>query len=40
MTGVGRDLEDRIVPRSADADDADVDINSDEERLLLLHLTY
>ncbi|KAJ9551222.1 hypothetical protein OSB04_015267 [Centaurea solstitialis] len=28
---VGRDLEDRIVPRSADADDADVDINSDEE---------
>ncbi|KVI02372.1 hypothetical protein Ccrd_019365 [Cynara cardunculus var. scolymus] len=32
LEGLGRDLEDRIVPRSADADDADVDINSDEER--------
>ncbi|KAI3703093.1 hypothetical protein L6452_28848 [Arctium lappa] len=31
LEGLGRDLEDRIVPRSADADDADVDINSDEE---------
>ena len=33
-TGSKRDAEDRIVPRHEDADDSDVDVKSDDERLL------
>ncbi|CAN4117842.1 unnamed protein product [Withania somnifera] len=31
LEGSKREIEDRIVPRSADADDADVDVKSDDE---------
>lgn len=31
-TGSKREIEDRIIPRSADADDVDVDAKSDDER--------
>lgn len=34
--GSKRDPEDRIIPRSVDADDSDVDIKSDDERYLFL----
>lgn len=37
ITGNKRDTEDRIAPRSVDADDSDVEVKSDDERLL--HLT-
>ncbi|KAG5578834.1 hypothetical protein H5410_049461 [Solanum commersonii] len=33
VEGAKREIEDRIVPRSADADDADVDVKSGGERL-------
>ena len=33
-TGSKRDAEDRIVPRHEDADDSDVEVKSDDERLL------
>ena len=36
LLGSKRDPEDRIVPRSVDADDSDVDIKSDDDRYLLL----
>lgn len=32
--GSKRDPEDRIIPRSVDADDSDVDIKSDDDRYL------
>lgn len=32
--GSKRDPEDRIVPRSVDADDSDVDIKSDDDRFV------
>lgn len=32
--GSRRDAEERIVPRSVDADDSDVDVKSDDERLV------
>lgn len=44
VAGAKREIEDRIVPRSADADDADVDVKSDDERfvttpvLVIFHL--
>uniref|UniRef100_A0A803LQA5 Uncharacterized protein n=1 Tax=Chenopodium quinoa TaxID=63459 RepID=A0A803LQA5_CHEQI len=33
LEGSKRDIEDRIIPRSVDADDSDVDVKSDDERL-------
>ncbi|KAF2288980.1 hypothetical protein GH714_023219 [Hevea brasiliensis] len=33
LEGMKRDTEDRIVPRSVDADDSDVEVNNDDERL-------
>lgn len=32
LIGAKRDTEDRIVPRSVDADDSDVEVKSDDER--------
>ena len=32
LIGSKRDAEDRIIPRSVDADDSDVDVKSDDER--------
>lgn len=34
VAGSKREIEDRIVPRSADADDADVDVKSGDERFV------
>lgn len=34
LLGGKRDIEDRIVPRSLDADDSDVDVKSDDERFV------
>lgn len=34
LLGGKRDIEDRIIPRSLDADDSDVDVKSDNERLV------
>lgn len=34
LLGGKRDIEDRIIPRSLDADDSDVDVKSDDERFL------
>uniref|UniRef100_A0A0V0HVT2 Putative ovule protein n=1 Tax=Solanum chacoense TaxID=4108 RepID=A0A0V0HVT2_SOLCH len=34
VEGAKREIEDRIVPRSADADDADVDVKSGDERFV------
>ncbi|KAG6790277.1 hypothetical protein POTOM_006425 [Populus tomentosa] len=36
LEGTKRDTEDRIIPRSVDADDSDVEVNNDDDRLLLL----
>ncbi|KDP39321.1 hypothetical protein JCGZ_01078 [Jatropha curcas] len=36
LEGNKRDTEDRIMPRTVDADDSDVEVNNDNERLLLL----
>ncbi|TYK13779.1 protein CWC15-like protein [Cucumis melo var. makuwa] len=35
LEGGKRDIEDRIIPRSLDADDSDVDVKSDDESLFL-----
>ncbi|KAK3021534.1 hypothetical protein RJ639_046482 [Escallonia herrerae] len=35
LEGTKREFEDRIIPRSADADDADADIKTDDERFTL-----
>lgn len=32
LIGAKRDTEDRIIPRSVDADDSDVEVKSDDER--------
>lgn len=37
LTGTKRDIEDNIIPRSVDADDSDVEVNSDDERLIIWH---
>lgn len=37
-TGSKREPEDRIIPRSVDADDSDVEVKSDDERLIILHI--
>lgn len=37
VLGSKREVEDRIYPRSADADDPDEDVKSDEDRYLLFY---
>jgi len=32
--GAKREVEDRIIPRNVDADDSDVDVKSDDDRLV------
>ncbi|KAJ0101512.1 hypothetical protein Patl1_03801 [Pistacia atlantica] len=36
LEGSKRDNEDRVIPRNVDADDSDVEVKSDDERLFLL----
>lgn len=38
FSGPRREVEDRIVPRSVDADDADVDAQSDEDRFVIFYI--
>jgi len=33
-------MEDHIVPRSVDADDSDVEVKSDDDRLIIWHELY
>lgn len=40
VIGTRRDTEDRIIPRSVDADDSDVEVNNDDERLFFLADIY
>lgn len=40
MTGSKREMEDHIVPRSVDADDSDVEVKSDDDRLIIWHELY
>jgi len=35
LTGSKRDIEDRIVARSVDADDSDVEVKSDDDRFII-----
>lgn len=37
-TGRKREVEDRIIPRSADADDADAVVKSDDDRLVTIYI--